>query len=450
MESQYEEMKKALLAEIEKIVDEMLEWGKRHPAPTLTEIEEVALKLRQRFGHQVAEFLLKQQAAARPVPGPICSECGQEMQYKWMGKVTVESRIGPLEIERGYYYCGRCRSGLFPLDQQLRLRDRHWSEGVVKEAVWLSALMPYDRVAETLERIGQIPISATTVWRLTQEYGEEFRQWEERERKVANALPSEEEPEQGKRKGKRMGVAMDGGMIHIRGEGWKELKVGCVFEVDQRRVTDRETKEEIEVGRAVRQSYVAHLGGPEEFGEKLWAEAKRRGWEESVDTEAIGDGAAWIWNLTATHFYDSHQVVDWYHAKDHLVSAVYLLDGEGTERAKQRLKEWETMLYQGHALRIAQRLEAEARGRPQAEAEILREAGYFRNNHRRMNYMEMREEGWVIGSGMVESGIKQFRARFAGPGMRWSRIGAERLLPVRAAVMSQRYDQLWPQLYAPS
>ncbi|MEM4203662.1 MAG: hypothetical protein QXS54_06300, partial [Candidatus Methanomethylicaceae archaeon] len=83
----------------------------------------------------------------------------------------------------------------------------------------------------------------------------------------------------------------------------------------------------------------------------------------------------------------------------------------------------------------------------QAE-ELRREAGYFGNNARRMNYMEMREEGWVIGRGAVESGVKQIKERFAGPGMRWSRIGAERLLPVRTAGMSQRFDQIWSELYA--
>lgn len=66
MEGQWEQRKKALLAEIEKIVDEVLEWEEGHPAPTLTEIEEVALKLRQRFGQQVAEFLVKRQEARRP------------------------------------------------------------------------------------------------------------------------------------------------------------------------------------------------------------------------------------------------------------------------------------------------------------------------------------------------------------------------------------------------
>ena len=66
-----------------------------------------------------------------------------------------------------------------------------------------------------------------------------------------------------------------------------------------------------------------------------------------------------------------------------------------------------------------------------------------------MNYLEMRGEGWVIGSGMVESAAKQFKARFKGPGMCWSRDGAEGLLPVRSAVMSGRFEQLWQKAYRP-
>ena len=78
---------------------------------------------------------------------------------------------------------------------------------------------------------------------------------------------------------------------------------------------------------------------------------------------------------------------------------------------------------------------------------LFREAGYFRDNQRRMNSLELREEEWPIGSGMVESGGKQFKARFCGPGMRWSRQGAENLLPVRAAILSQRFDELWTRIY---
>jgi len=64
-----------------------------------------------------------------------------------------------------------------------------------------------------------------------------------------------------------------------------------------------------------------------------------------------------------------------------------------------------------------------------------------------MQYLEVRDAGLPIGSGMVESGCKQFGARFNGAGMRWSRAGAERLLPIRAAILSQRFDEVWAQAY---
>jgi hypothetical protein len=84
---------------------------------------------------------------------------------------------------------------------------------------------------------------------------------------------------------------------------------------------------------------------------------------------------------------------------------------------------------------------------PQA-AGLLAQATYFDNQKRRMNYLELREEGYLLGSGMIESGAKQFKARFTGPDMRWSREGIARLIPVRAAVLSHTFDALWPAVYS--
>ncbi|MBU6352088.1 MAG: hypothetical protein KGS73_18285 [Chloroflexi bacterium] len=86
----------------------------------------------------------------------------------------------------------------------------------------------------------------------------------------------------------------------------------------------------------------------------------------------------------------SHQVVDWYHAKEHLIAAARLMKQDGTAAYTRWLKNRETLLYQGHADKIADELE-----------------------------------------------------KTGGPGMRWSRQGAENLLPVRAAVLSGRFDQMW-------
>jgi len=310
--------------------------------------------------------------------------------------------------------------------------------------VWLSGLVPFGVAEEILQQVGRVGVSDSSLWRRVQEVGEKFKEQMEEERIRANVLegrgggPVERVEPKG-----RMGVAMDGCMIHIREEGWKELKVGCVFEVETGWVVDRETGERVEVGRAVANSYVAHLGGPEVLGQMVWAEAKRRGWEGAVETEVVGDGAPWIWNLAADYFYDSHQVVDWYHATEHLAEAARLLKGEGTQARTIWFNQWKKRLFQGDALQLALALQAAAAKQPEIAEALEREAGYFYNNHRRMNYQEMREERWVIGSGMVESGGKQFKARLAGSGMRWSRPGAERLIPIRAAIMSGRFTELW-------
>jgi hypothetical protein len=331
----------------------------------------------------------------------------------------------------------------------LNLRAKHWSEGVLKLVVWLSGLVKYEQVEEILEKVGQIHMSDSSAWRQAQELGEGFQSIAEEERLRSNLLPGRwGAPCKRAEPRGRMGVAMDGSMIHIRDEGWKELKVGTVFDVEVRPTVDRETGDRVELAHAVDNSHVAHLGGPEVFGQMVWAEASRRDWEQAADTQVIGDGAQWIWNLALDHFYESRQTVDWYHAVEHLSEAGHLLKGEGSLAKKLWCNARETRLYEGGAVRIAQELEAAARHhRPSVAKELEREAGYFRKNHRRMRYQEMREDGWVIGSGMVESAGKQFKARFAGPGMHWSRPGAEKLIPVRAAIMSNRFDDLWHDVY---
>lgn len=321
-----------------------------------------------------------------------------------------------------------------------------WSEGVARRASWLGGMLPFAQAAAVFAEVGQVSISTETVWRQTEVCGEAFQMQEEREQERAKAVANSK---RGEESAPRFGAALDGTMIHVRGEGWKELKVGCIFEVEPQKVKDKPTDEELEVGHAVRNSYVGHLGGPEVFGERLWAEACRRGWERVAETEVIGDGAAWIWNLAGEHFYDSEQVVDWYHGMEHLAHAAAVAYGEGTAEARRWLKKQETVLYQGDATKIAQTIQEMATQKGLVESdnkareELGKEAAYFEHNKRRMNYLEMRAAGWVIGSGMVESGGKRFKARLAGAGMHWSRAGAERLIPIRAAILGDRFDACW-------
>lgn len=328
------------------------------------------------------------------------------------------------------------------------MREKNWSEQVARQAVWLSGQTDYDQAAEIMREVGQIEISDTSVWRRTQKWGEKIRNMENREQQQAHSVQAAGEVM------KRMvhslgrkGVSMDGTMIYIRDEEWKELKVGCVFDVVVLPTVDPETKDILELGHALRNTYVSHLGGPEEFGRKLWTEAERRHWLEAADTQVVADGATWIWNLVQDYFYNSHQVVDWFHAKEHLANAARLICGEDSSALKRWLKKQAKNLFQGHAERVAKTITDAVEQHPGLDEDLMKEAGYFENNKRRMNYLDLRSGGWLIGSGTVESGAKQFKGRFSGAGMRWSRNGAENLLPIRAAIMSKRFDSRWRAVY---
>jgi hypothetical protein len=333
----------------------------------------------------------------------------------------------------------------FPLDHQLQLADPHLSERVSHLAVWLSGQVAFADAASILEQVGQIHLPATTIWRQTQVWGQAFQQAEEAAQSHAEQVEIRAGVVAGEaRTSQRLGVSMDGVMVHLRTEGWKELKLGCLFEIVPRERKDDQTQELVEVGQAQALSYTAYLGGPEAFGQRLWAEAKRRHWTQAADSEVIGDGAVWIWNLAGAHFYDSVPVVDWYHAKSHLVNAAQALWGEGTPAMSRWLKEQETALFEGQAEAIADRLRYPPKP-PENPAVAQTEAGYFETNKRRMEYLDRRMEGWIIGSGMVESGAKQYQARLTGPGMQWSREGAERMIPIRSAILSNRFAEVWNQ-----
>jgi hypothetical protein len=108
------ELREKLLAEAAAKIDEILEWTENRPKPTLTEIEEIVLKVRQEFGQVLAQSVVNVQEGEQPVPGPRCPRCGREMHVKGRKRKGVESRVGLVETKRHYYYCSHCRCGFFP------------------------------------------------------------------------------------------------------------------------------------------------------------------------------------------------------------------------------------------------------------------------------------------------------------------------------------------------
>lgn len=338
--------------------------------------------------------------------------------------------------------------GFSPLDEQLQIRDAHWSERLTALSVWLYGHVSGEVAAEIFKQLTQLILPQPSVWRRADRWGQQIQAVEQQRQQAANALPWRGQAGPNTlRLPHNMGVGMDGTMVCLRQEGWKELKMGTVFDVEVHAEPVDDGAELEERAHAVHNTYVAFLGEPTPLGQLLWSEAIRRHLPQAHDTLAIGDGAKWIWNLVQEHFSDSWQVVDWYHAQQHLYEAANLVLGEGSPATAQWVKAMRTPLYQGQVWQVVQGIRDLAAEYPSQQNALEKEASYFENNKRRMQYLDVREAGLPIGSGMVESGCKQFGARFNGAGMRWSREGAERLIPIRAAILSQRFDEVWALAY---
>jgi hypothetical protein len=299
--------------------------------------------------------------------------------------------------------------------------------------VWLSAQVSYGVASEIFQRIGHRQIPGVSIWRQTHKHGQRLEQTaqqaQQRNPVERTMLPHLRVSHQ-----RRKGISLDGGMVNIRGEGWKEFKVGTIFDVEQRWERDPRTRELAQFPHGVGMVYAAVLGNVSAFAPALWRLAVEQHLPDSDDTSVTADGAEWIWNLTMDLFPDSLQIVDWFHAVQHLSQAAAALFPDDADRAQRWYTHRLDDLFQGAAASIALELEC---------ADLPDHAHYFRTHQRRMQYQEFREEGYPIGSGTVESGIKQFKARLAGAGMRWSRPAARHMLLLRASVLDHSFDARW-------
>ena len=109
-----EEKRAALDAKAKEVIDELMKWRDETDQPDLTQIEDEILKLRERLSESMLATVIDRQESQCPVPGPVCPKCGKEMQYKGDKPRQVTSRVGEVKLERGHYYCSRCKESLFP------------------------------------------------------------------------------------------------------------------------------------------------------------------------------------------------------------------------------------------------------------------------------------------------------------------------------------------------
>lgn len=242
-------------------------------------------------------------------------------------------------------------------------------------------------------------------------------------------------------------LLMDGWMGRFRGSGWgkkktpktrvewHEIKTG-VFHCAEQSVRAGQGR-----GMLTDKVIVTWQGQPDELGRRLNWEAMRRGLARAKNTLVLSDGAAWIWNLKQDRWKQAHELLDFYHASQHLWRMGDALHGEGKSSGwvEPRLHQMRHGKEQ-KVLREIARLKA---GRGQAGKIVREEQGYFSRQKGRMNYQAAARRGWPIGSGAVESACRQKQCRFKRPGQFWTQRGFRHL----CALDEARRNGYWPQLW---
>ena len=298
--------------------------------------------------------------------------------------------------------------------------------------------IPFGRAARQLNELTHVTLSKNSLQRLAKAYGGRLvaRQAQEAQATVQIARAETEvvwrevvEPAS-----EVMNISMDGAMVNIRGEGWKEVKLVTVSAV--RHLIDAVTGNL--TTHLDEHSYRAGLWDATEFCQQQWAEACRRGVEKVGYLSSVNDGAAWIWNIVRMCYGNCVEILDWWHAVEKLwLIAKHHFDAE-SEQATEWVSAQKQLLIEGSLSAILRNIRL-LYPRENALPDPVRKAThYLFHNRRRMRYDLFRAAGYPIGSGTVESACKHVvQQRLKQSGMRWSRQGAQAMLALRSTLLSQ-------------
>jgi len=219
----------------------------------------------------------------------------------------------------------------------------------------------------------------------------------------------------------------------------REAKLGCVF---TQTTWDKE-------GYPIRDpdstTYTGAIEDAEEFGRRIYGEAWGRGWNRALKKVVIGDGAEWIWNLVALHFSDAIQIVDLYHARQHLWEVARQLYPHEEVKQKTWMKvHQKRLLDKGKIEKLVGLLRAIDTANPQMAEKICTEADYFERNAERMRYPKFRRQHLFVGSGVIEAGCKTvIGSRLKQSGMFWTVRGANAILALRCSHLNGRFEDYW-------
>ena len=419
-----------------------------------TDLEAVESALRAAL-HQAGAAALSQvlQFAApaadeRQLPCP----CGHHARYQEIRSKPLLTIVGPVLLSRPYYLCSQCHVGQFPVDVELDIENTEFSPGVRRMHALVGQQAPFDHGREQMQVLAGLTVTTKSVERIAEAMGSDIAWREQAEIDQAlqldlpvltgapipvvyvqmdgTGIPVGKKETVG-RPGKR-----DGQPAHTR-----EVKLGCVF--TQTRWDEK--------GFALRDpdstTYTGAIETAEEFGKRIYREALQRGWSRARKKVVIGDGAEWIWNLVAEHFPGAREIVDLYHARQHLWTVARQLYPQEEVQQKAWMKvHQKRLLDKGKIEKLVSELHSIATTNPQLAEKIRTEAVYFERNAERMRYPRFRRQHLFVGSGVIEAGCKTVvGSRLKQSGMFWTVRGANAILALRCSHLNGRFEDYWEQ-----
>jgi hypothetical protein len=380
---------------------------------TLDEIEQQVLEIGEETVASVRKEILDEGGDGYTGSRASCS-CGRAARYLGCRPRQVVMLSGVHVLVRACYHCRSCRKTFSPLDGRLDLLAQGCSRRVMAAAVRFCSFLPFALASRELAALCGIRLAASTLARYCLRVGDTLKKdWSVKEATVwSTAAPA------GDHRPKQLQFSMDGAIIYVGGE-WREAKLGVVYERRCERVE--------------RARYYATLESSAAFGRKVRTLVHEAGSARCAKVGAVADGSAWIWQEVGKYFPLSVQVLDYYHATEHLWEGARAQFGEGTPAAKAWMSVQEQALLDD---RVGDVLCAVAAWAPKtrADQDLQRKLhGYLTTHRHRMRYKTLQAGGWHIGSGVMESGCKcVVKARMGGAGMRWGKPGAEAMLHICA------------------
>jgi hypothetical protein len=412
----------------------------------LEAIETATRAAMHRAGAGALNHLLRESG---PVPVEVPCACGQTARYRERRSRDLLTAVGPVRFERAYYCCSRCHRGQSPRDRQLDVLDTGYSPGVRRMMAVVGSDASFDKGREQMELLAGLAVTRKAVERYAEAIGGDIAQRDEADIQRAVQLDL---PEIAGNRIPVLYIEMDGTGVPVTAEETRncngknadepahtrEVKLGCVF---TQTTTDQQ-------GRPVRDqgstTYSGAIETAEQFGRRMYTEAWQRGWSIADKKIIIADGAVWIWNIADREFPGAIQIVDLYHAREHL----WVLAGKLFSTDDRRRKRWATGLQKQLDAGKIESLVKRLRSFPATcadAAELLRvEADYFDRNQQRMRYPDFRRQNLFVGSGVIEAACRTVIARrLKQSGMFWTVQGANSIIALRCCRLNQEFEDYW-------